>query len=114
MFNPLDVNIMREAAKHLLGKHDLSSFRSKDCHAANPIRTIDDIDIVQNGNHIHIKISAISFLHNQVRIIAGTLVEFGKNRTNPQEMLHILSQCKRSAAGVTAPPFGLYLVKIDY
>lgn len=114
VFSPLDVNIMREAAKHLLGKHDLSSFRSKDCHAANPIRTIDDIDIIQNGNHIHIKISAISFLHNQVRIIVGTLVEFGKNRTNPQEMLNILSQCKRSAAGVTAPPFGLYLVKIDY
>ncbi|MFP3027683.1 MAG: tRNA pseudouridine(38-40) synthase TruA [Wolbachia sp.] len=114
VFNPLDVNIMREAARHLLGKHNLSSFRSKDCQATNPVRTIDDIDIVQNGSHIYIKISAISFLHNQVRIIVGTLVEFGKNRTNPQEMLNILSQCKRNAAGITAPPHGLYLVKIDY
>lgn len=105
---------MREAARHLLGKHNLSSFRSKDCQATNPVRTIDDIDIVQNGSHIYIKISAISFLHNQVRIIVGTLVEFGKNRTNPQEMLNILSQCKRNAAGVTAPSHGLYLVKIDY
>ncbi|MCA4774350.1 tRNA pseudouridine(38-40) synthase TruA, partial [Wolbachia endosymbiont of Mansonella perstans] len=64
--------------------------------------------------HIYIKISAISFLHNQVRIIVGTLVEFGKNRTNPQEMLNILNQRKRNAAGVTAPPCGLYLVKVDY
>lgn len=114
VFNPLDVNIMREAAKHLLGKHNLSSFRSKDCQATNPVRTIDDIDIVQSESHIYIKISAISFLHNQVRIIVGTLVEFGKNRTNPQEMLNILSQCKRNAAGITAPPYGLYLIKIDY
>nr|CAH7725133.1 unnamed protein product [Callosobruchus chinensis] len=114
VFNPLDVNVMRGAAKYLLGKHNLSSFRSKDCQATNPVRTIDGIDIVQNGSHIYIKISAISFLHNQVRIIVGTLVEFGKNRTNPQEMLNILSQCKRNAAGVTAPSHGLYLVKIDY
>jgi tRNA pseudouridine38-40 synthase len=114
VFNPLDVDIMRKAAKYLLGKHNLSSFRSKDCQAANPVRTIDDIDIIKNGSHIYIKISALSFLHNQVRIIVGTLVEFGKNKTDPQEMLKILSQCERSAAGVTAPPFGLYLVKIDY
>ncbi|MDR1139197.1 MAG: tRNA pseudouridine(38-40) synthase TruA [Rickettsiales bacterium] len=114
VFNPLDVNIMREAAKYLLGKHNLSSFCSKDCQAANPVRTIDDIETVQNGSHIYIKISAISFLHNQVRIIVGTLVEFGKNKTNPQEMLNILNQRKRNAAGVTAPPCGLYLVKIDY
>lgn len=114
VLNPLDVNVMRRAAKYLLGKHNLSSFRSKDCQATNPVRTIDDIDIVQSESHIYIKISAISFLHNQVRIIVGTLVEFGKNRTNPQEMLNILSQCKRNAAGITAPPYGLYLVKIDY
>ncbi len=114
VFNPLDVDIMRKAAKHLLGKHNLSSFRSKDCQAKNPIRTIDDIEIIQNGSHIYIKISAISFLHKQVRIIVGTLVEFGKNKTNPQEMLNILNQPKRKAAGVTAPPCGLYLVKIDY
>lgn len=114
VLNPLDVNVMRGAAKYLLGKHNLSSFRSKDCQATNPVRTIDDIDIVQSESHIYIKISAISFLHNQVRIIVGTLVEFGKNRTNPQEMLNILNQCKRDAAGITAPPYGLYLVKIDY
>ncbi|WFW29906.1 MAG: tRNA pseudouridine(38-40) synthase TruA [Wolbachia endosymbiont of Menacanthus eurysternus] len=114
IFNPLDVNIMREAAKYLLGKHNLSSFRSKNCQAISPIKTIDNIEIVQNENFIYIKISAISFLHNQVRIIVGTLVKFGKNKTNPQEMLNILKQRRRSAAGVTAPPYGLYLVKIDY
>lgn len=114
VFKPLDVNIMREAAKYLLGKHDLSSFRSKDCQAKDPVKTIDNIDIIQNRNHIYIKISALSFLHNQVRIMVGTLVEFGINNTDPREMLKILNHCKRSAAGITAPPFGLYLVKIDY
>ncbi|WCR53380.1 MAG: tRNA pseudouridine synthase A [Wolbachia endosymbiont of Ctenocephalides orientis wCori] len=114
IFNPLDVNIMREAAKYLVGKHDLSSFRSKDCQAKNPVKTIDDIDITQDGSYIYIKISALSFLHNQVRIIVGTLVEFGKNKADPQEMKQIIDQHRRSAAGVTAPPYGLYLVKIDY
>ncbi|WP_168464085.1 tRNA pseudouridine(38-40) synthase TruA [Wolbachia endosymbiont of Ctenocephalides felis wCfeT] len=114
VFNPLDINIMQEAAKYLIGRHDFSSFRSKDCQAANPVRTIDSIDIIQDGNRIHIKISALSFLHNQVRIIVGTLVEFGKNKTDPREMLNILNECKRAAAGVTAPSCGLYLVKIDY
>jgi len=114
VFKPLDVNIMREAAKYLLGKHDLSSFRSKDCQAKDPVKTIDTIDIIQNRNHIYIKISALSFLHNQVRIIVGTLVEFGTHNTDPSEMLKILNHCKRNAAGITAPPFGLYLVKIDY
>ncbi|MDD9331532.1 MAG: tRNA pseudouridine(38-40) synthase TruA [Wolbachia sp.] len=114
VFKPLNVNIMREAAEYLLGKHDLSSFRSKDCQAKNPVKTIDDIDIIQNENRIYIKISAISFLHNQVRIIVGTLVEFGKNKADPKKILEILNQRKRSAAGLTAPPFGLYLVKIDY
>ncbi|QKX01502.1 tRNA pseudouridine(38-40) synthase TruA [Wolbachia endosymbiont of Cruorifilaria tuberocauda] len=114
IFAPLDVNTMRKAAKHLIGKHDLSSFCSKSCQAKNLIRTIDDIEIVQNGNHIYIKISAISFLHNQVRIIVGTLVEFGKNKTDPQEMINILNQRKRKSSGMTAPPCGLYLVKVDY
>lgn len=114
VFNPLDVNIMHEAAKYLIGKHDLSSFRSKDCQAKSPVKTIDDIDITQDGNQIYIKISALSFLHNQVRIIVGTLVEFGKNKTDPQKMRQIIDQQRRSAAGVTAPPYGLYLVKIDY
>ncbi|MDN5247863.1 MAG: tRNA pseudouridine(38-40) synthase TruA [Wolbachia endosymbiont of Tyrophagus putrescentiae] len=114
VFKSLDVDIMREAARYLIGKHDLSSFRSKDCQAKDPVKTIDSIEIVQNGNHIYIKISALSFLHNQVRIIVGTLVEFGQNKTDPQEMQKILNQRERSAAGITAPPFGLYLVKIDY
>lgn len=114
IFNPLDVNIMCEAAKYLVGKHDLSSFRSKDCQAKNPVKTTDNIDITQNGSYIYIKISALSFLHNQVRIIVGTLVEFGKNKTDPQEMKQIIDRSRRSAAGVTAPPYGLYLIKIDY
>ncbi|MCV3769568.1 MAG: tRNA pseudouridine(38-40) synthase TruA [Wolbachia pipientis] len=114
VFSPLDVDIMRKAAKHLLGKHNFSSFCPQNCQAKNLIRSIDDIKIIKNENHIYIQISAISFLHNQVRIIVGTLVEFGKNKTNPQEMLNILKQHKRKAAGVTAPPYGLYLMKIDY
>lgn len=114
IFKPLDVDIMCKAAQYLIGKHDLSSFRSKKCQSKNPVKTIDNIDIIQNGDHIYIKISALSFLHNQVRIIVGTLVEFGKKKTDPKKMLSILKNCRRETAGVTAPPFGLYLVKIDY
>ncbi|MDG7056266.1 MAG: tRNA pseudouridine(38-40) synthase TruA [Wolbachia endosymbiont of Meromenopon meropis] len=114
VFNPLEINIMCKAAEYLLGKHDLSSFRSRECQAVSPIRTIDNIEIKQNGSHIYINISAISFLHNQVRIIVGTLVEFGKKKINPKEMLNILKQRKRSHAGITAPSCGLYLLKIDY
>lgn len=110
----LDVNKMNKAAKYLIGKHDFSSFRAKDCQAKNPIKTINDIEILQDGCNINIPISARSFLHNQVRIIIGTLVECGRNRLPPEEILNILKKRKRSAAGATAPPYGLYLIRIDY
>ncbi|MBV0899588.1 MAG: tRNA pseudouridine(38-40) synthase TruA [Wolbachia endosymbiont of Fragariocoptes setiger] len=114
VFKPLDVDVMIDAAQHLIGKHDLSSFRSKDCQAKSPIKTIDNIEILQHIHHIYIKISALSFLHNQVRIITGTLVKFGRHKIHSREMLKILDQKDRKASGVTAPPHGLYLMRIDY
>ncbi|WP_339045217.1 tRNA pseudouridine(38-40) synthase TruA [Candidatus Mesenet endosymbiont of Agriotes lineatus] len=110
----LDVNKMNKAAKYLIGKHDFSSFRAKDCQAKNPIKTVDNIEVLQDGYNINIAISARSFLHNQVRIITGTLVECGRGRLLPEEISNILRKCKRSAASTTAPPYGLYLVRIDY
>lgn len=110
----LDISKMNKAAKHLIGKHDFSSFRAKDCQVKNPIKTIDNIEILQDGCNINIAISARSFLHNQVRIITGTLVECGRGHLLPEEIPSILKKCKRSAAGTTAPPYGLYLIRIDY
>ncbi|OEY86485.1 tRNA pseudouridine(38-40) synthase TruA [Wolbachia pipientis] len=114
IFKPLNVEIMCEAAKYLLGKHNFSSFRSKYCQSKNPVKTIDNIEIIQNKDHLYIRISALSFLHNQVRIIIGTLVEFGRNSIDPNQMLKILTHCERNYAGITAPAHGLYLVGIDY
>ncbi|UWI83322.1 tRNA pseudouridine(38-40) synthase TruA [Wolbachia endosymbiont of Howardula sp.] len=114
VMEPINIDIMNRAAQYLIGQNNLSSFRSKDCQVRNPIKTIDSINIVKKIDHIYITISAISFLYKQVRIIVGTLIDFGKRNTNPHEMFNIITQCKRSAAGMTAPPYGLYLVKIDY
>jgi tRNA pseudouridine38-40 synthase len=114
IFKPLDIEIMCKAARYLLGKHDFSSFRSKYCQSQSPVKTIDNIEIIQNKDHLYIRISALSFLHNQVRIIVGTLVEFGRNSVDPEQILKILNSRKRGYAGITAPPYGLYLIGIDY
>ncbi len=114
IFKPLSIEIMCKAAKYLVGKHDFSSFRSKYCQSKSPIKTIDSIEIIQDQDHLYIRISALSFLHNQVRIMVGTLVEFGSNNIDPDQILKILNNQDRNYAGTTAPPYGLYLIGIDY
>ncbi|AHX10999.1 tRNA pseudouridine(38-40) synthase [Neorickettsia helminthoeca str. Oregon] len=112
LFQPLDFDLMLEQAKYLIGKHDFQSFRSAKCSASNALRTLDQFDIVKNGEEILFSISARSFLHNQVRIMVGTLVAIalGAQSSVPE----ILLKRNRCYAGPTAPAHGLYLVKIDY
>jgi tRNA pseudouridine38-40 synthase len=111
---PLDVAAMSEAAKRLLGRHDFTTFRDTECQAKSPIRTLDQLDVVQNGEAITITTSARSFLHSQVRSMVGSLVWVGNGRWTPDDLAAALAAKDRSACGIVAPPDGLYLVKVDY
>ena len=110
----LDINLMQEGVKHLIGKHDFTSFRTIKCQAKSPIRTIDEISFSREGEEVIMRVSAKSFLHSQVRIIAGTIAKIGDGTWNPEKSLNILKAKNRSLAGPTAPADGLYLEKIDY
>ena len=110
----LDINLMQECVKHLIGKHDFTSFRTIKCQAKSPIRTIDEISFSREGEEVIMRVSAKSFLHSQVRIIAGTIAKIGDGTWNPEKILNILKAKNRSLAGPTAPADGLYLEKIDY
>ena len=111
---PLDVEKMREGAKYLLGHHDFTSFRAVKCQAKSPIKTLDKLDIVQNGENITFFVEARSFLHHQVRNMVGTLKLVGDGHLNPQDIQTILGAKDRTAAGPTAPASGLYLSRIMY
>ncbi len=108
----LDVDAMKMAAQKLIGNHDFTSFRASECQAKSPIKTLDKIEITQNGDEIIFEFSARSFLHHMVRNIVGTLVEIGLGK--PYDIDEILSAKNRSAAGPTAPADGLYFIRADY
>lgn len=110
----LDVDAMREGARHLLGKHDFTSFRAAECQAKSPVKTLDRLDILQNGSLLDFAVEARSFLHHQVRNMVGTLVLVGRGKWRPQHVAEALAARDRSAAGPTCPPDGLYLVAVDY
>ena len=110
----LDPKLMSRAAKHLLGRHDFTSFRASQCQAESPFRTLDRLDIETNGDEIHIHTEARSFLHHQVRNITGTLAFVGTGKWHPDNVKTALEAVDRSAAGPTAPAHGLYLVGVDY
>ena len=105
---------MARAAKHLLGRHDFTSFRASQCQAGSPLRTLDRLDIEASGDEIHIHTEARSFLHHQVRNITGTLALVGAGKWHPDNVKTALKAIDRSAAGPTAPAHGLYLVGVDY
>lgn len=110
----LDDKTMKVAAKVLEGKHDFSSFRSTECQSKSPIKTLNSIKILRKSSEIEIWIKARSFLHNQVRIIAGTLVLVGKSKWTKELVIDALKLKKRGAAGQTAPACGLFLYSIKY
>ena len=108
----LDINAMRAAAEKLIGNHDFTSFRASECQAKSPIKTLDRIEITQNGDNVIFEFSARSFLHHMVRNIVGTLIEIGHGK--PFDIDEILAARNRSAAGPTAPAAGLYFIRADY
>ena len=110
----LDDKTIKKAAKILVGRHDFTSFRSTECQAKSPLKTIDSIKISRIGEEIQIWIKARSFLHNQVRIIVGTLVLVGRKKWEEKNIGEALKSKKRAAAGQTAPAEGLYLHSVKY
>ncbi len=110
----LDVAAMHEAAQTLLGRHDFSSFRAAACQASSPLRTLDRLDVIRDGDMVEITAEARSFLHHQVRNMVGTLRLVGEGRWEPADMARVLALRDRGAAGPTAPPDGLYLTSVRY
>jgi len=110
----LDINKMQEAANYLLGKHDFTSFRASECQSNSPMKTVDKIDLVRDGENIEIRVSALSFLHHMVRNIVGSLILVGEGKWQPIKMKEALEAVDRRAAGPTAPAHGLYFVRVDY
>lgn len=111
---PLDVEKMRQGAKHLLGKHDFSSFRAAACQAKSPVKTLDRLDIEVLGEEIHFIVEARSFLHHQVRNMVGALKMVGDGHLRPDDIKTMLEAKDRKAGGVNAPACGLYLTKVVY
>jgi tRNA pseudouridine38-40 synthase len=111
---PLNAEAMHAAAGTLLGKHDFTSFRAAACQAKSPIRTLDRLDVTRDGDVITIVAEARSFLHHQVRNLAGSLRIVGDGRWPVDRLTAVLAQRDRSAAGPTAPAEGLCLMRVHY
>ncbi len=111
---PLDAAAMAEAATLLIGHHDFNSFRSTACQAASSIRTLDQFDVERTGEKIQIDVGARSFLHNQVRILVGTLQFVGRGQWSQRDVAEALAARDRTRAGPTAPPQGLCLMEVRY
>ena len=111
---PLDAGAMAEAAALLVGHHDFSSFRAAACQARSPLRTLDRLQVSRQGDVVEILAEARSFLHHQVRNMAGTLKLVGEGRWRPDQVGAALAARDRRAAGPTAPPGGLTLLRVRY
>jgi len=111
---PLDIEKMQAAAQFLIGTHDFSSYRAVACQAKTPVRTITQLTISQKNNQIMIDVSANAFLHHMIRNIAGVLIEIGCGQKPPMWAKTVLDYKDRTLGGVTAPPYGLYFMGVDY
>ncbi len=110
----LDAAAMNDAAQILVGQHDFTSFRAAECQAKSPVKTLDRLDVAREGDLLRIEAAARSFLHHQVRNMAGTLRLVGEGKWHANDLAAALARRDRSAAGATAPAEGLYLVAVDY
>jgi tRNA pseudouridine38-40 synthase len=111
---PLDAAAMHEAAQRLVGQHDFTSFRAAMCQAKSPVKTLTSLEVTRHGDEIDIDVQARSFLHNQVRIMVGTLKQAGEGKWTADDVTEALEAKDRAAAGATAPPDGLYLMAVEY
>jgi tRNA pseudouridine38-40 synthase len=111
---PLNLAVMRKACTFLLGTHDFSSFCSARTEVEDKVRTIETIEISQDGDRINFRFIGNGFLYNMVRILVGTLIEVGSGKRQPEEIVGILEKRDRRYAGKTAPGQGLYLWKVFY
>jgi len=113
-FRPLDVERMLEARVDLIGQHDFSSFRSSQCQAPNPVRTIQSIDIERQGALVVITFTANAFLHHMVRNIVGSLLQIGCAKQPVAFMAETLAARNRIYAAPTFAPDGLYFERVNY
>ncbi|MCW9034533.1 MAG: tRNA pseudouridine(38-40) synthase TruA [Rhodospirillales bacterium] len=111
---PLDATAMHEAAQVLVGNHDFTTFRASVCQAQSPVKTLDMINITEEGEEIHVRVRARSFLHHQVRNIVGTLKLVGEGNWTKEDVKNALEAKNRIAGGPTAPAYGLYLTEVVY
>jgi tRNA pseudouridine38-40 synthase len=110
----LDADVMRAAGQTLIGNHDFTTFRSSECQAKSPVKTLDQLDVRRAGDEIHVEAYARSFLHNQVRSMIGSLKLVGEGKWQVGDIAKALAAKDRTACGTVAPPEGLYLVNVDY
>jgi tRNA pseudouridine38-40 synthase len=110
----LDEAAMHAAAQRLTGKHDFTTFRSTECQAKSPEKTLDRLDVSRVADEIHVSATARSFLHNQVRSMVGSLVQVGDGKWSADDLAAALAARDRARCGPVAPPEGLYLVRVDY
>jgi tRNA pseudouridine38-40 synthase len=111
---PLDAAAMHDAAQRLVGRHDFTTFRSTECQAKSPVKTLDRLDVARDGDEVRITAIARSFLHNQVRSMVGSLVHVGEGKWSADDLAAALAARDRTACGQVAPPQGLYLVRVEY
>ena len=113
-YHPLDVGRMREAAAYLEGEHDFKSFCQAGAQVQSTVRTLYVLWVEEQGPDIVIRVCGNGFLYNMGRIIAGTLLEVGQGKREPESMQEILEAKDRAAAGPTAPAHGLTLIRYEF
>jgi tRNA pseudouridine38-40 synthase len=111
---PLDVAAMAEGAALLVGSHDFTTFRSVQCQSKSPVKTLDRLEVVRDGDQVSIEAGARSFLHHQVRSMVGCLAMVGRGQWKPADIKVALEARDRAALGLNAPPDGLYFVEATY
>ncbi|SDO26798.1 tRNA pseudouridine38-40 synthase [Pseudomonas jinjuensis] len=111
---PLDVERMRAAATALVGTHDFTSFRAVQCQAKSPVKTVHHLQVIEHGRFIVLDIRANAFLHHMVRNFAGVLMTIGAGERPVDWAREVLEARDRRSGGVTAHPYGLYLVRVEY
>ncbi len=114
VFQPLNLKAMQQAAAHLLGEHNFTSFRASACQALSPVKTLQRIDISQRGAYWRFEFEANAFLHHMIRNIMGCLVAVGQGRQQPDWLKNVLLACDRDAAAPTFSPDGLYFLGPRY